>query len=449
MRPRSRSPPSAIPGSWSTPRATGTRGGGPASAWSTCSSSDVTGWARRRPAGCASTLPEPGSPTPSSTPARTSSPGTCWCAATGPGHRVALLFDDPVQAYVGDARRAQGRRRLRAARPRIPGRPHRLHRVGRRGGGRAVGVASARPAWRRCGRRSCAVDETARQIGRAEPYPADRAGSAGRRSTSWPTSSTPPAPPGGPRAWRSSTRASATSSGWPPRSTAYRPDDRVYQGMTHRLRLLRRGDLGAVGGRRDARAQARRVGSLLGRRPARVPHRAPGHRAVLRADAAGHPRGRPARAALPAGVRRGLPARPDRAAGTGPAGGSSTSTGPTEATVTATWTVVDPDRAGDHRRAAADLLRRRSSTPTTRAARCRPGEVGEIGIAGIGLARGYVNRDDLTDAAFVPDFLGHPGQPVGPHLPHRRPRPGHRRRRDRVPRPHRPAGQDPRLPRSS
>ena len=33
--------------------------------------------------------------------------------------------------------------------------------------------------------------------------------------------------------------------------------------------------------------------------------------------------------------------------------------GPTEATVTATWTPVDPDRRGDHRRAAAHLLGRR------------------------------------------------------------------------------------------
>src|ERR671916_127952 len=34
------------------------------------------------------------------------------------------------------------------------------------------------------------------------------------------------------------------------------------------------------------------------------------------------------------------------------------------------------------------------------------GEVGEIGIAGIGLARGYLNRDDLTDRAFIRDFVG-------------------------------------------
>ncbi len=45
-----------------------------------------------------------------------------------------------------------------------------------------------------------------------------------------------------------------------------------------------------------------------------------------------------------------------------------------------------------------------------------------------------------------PRLPGHRGQPVRPHLPHRRPGSGQRQRRDRVPRPDRPAGQDPRLP---
>ena len=60
----------------------------------------------------------------------------------------------------------------------------------------------------------------------------------------------------------------------------------------------------------------------------------------------------------------------------------------------------DPDRAapgqaGDHRRAAADLLDRDPRPAQGRSA-LRPGEMGEIGIAGIGLAAGYLNRDDLT-----------------------------------------------------
>ena len=94
--------------------------------------------------------------------------------------------------------------------------------------------------------------------------PADRPPSAGRQPTSWPTSSTPPAPPAGPRAWRSSTpsignfvRVAAEVYGVP----AGRPR---LPGHDHRLRLLGRGDLGALGGRRDAGAEARAAASLLG-----------------------------------------------------------------------------------------------------------------------------------------------------------------------------------------
>lgn len=39
------------------------------------------------------------------------------------------------------------------------------------------------------------------------------------------------------------------------------------------------------------------------------------------------------------------------------------------------------------------------------------GEAGEICIAGIGLARGYINRDDLTAKAFIPDTIGVPNNP--------------------------------------
>jgi non-ribosomal peptide synthetase-like protein len=42
-----------------------------------------------------------------------------------------------------------------------------------------------------------------------------------------------------------------------------------------------------------------------------------------------------------------------------------------------------------------------------------PGETGEIGIAGICLSPGYVNRDDLTARAFIPDHLGIPNNPSG------------------------------------
>lgn len=85
--------------------------------------------------------------------------------------------------------------------------------------------------------------------------------------------------------------------------------------------------------------------------------------------------------------------------------------GPTEATVTATWTLLDPDRPvtigvplPTYSVAVLD--------PKENAV-LPPGSMGEIAIAGIGLADGYLNRPDLTERAFVPDFLGIPDNPSG------------------------------------
>ncbi|RME99836.1 MAG: amino acid adenylation domain-containing protein, partial [Alphaproteobacteria bacterium] len=78
--------------------------------------------------------------------------------------------------------------------------------------------------------------------------------------------------------------------------------------------------------------------------------------------------------------------------------------GPTEATVTATWQELHPGKPVTIGR----------PLPTysivildpDRDEALEAGETGEIGIAGIGLALGYVNRDDLTRAKFIPDFAG-------------------------------------------
>jgi non-ribosomal peptide synthetase-like protein len=87
--------------------------------------------------------------------------------------------------------------------------------------------------------------------------------------------------------------------------------------------------------------------------------------------------------------------------------------GPTEATVTATWTVLDPARPvtiGVPLPTYTIVI----LDPDPDQARALPrGEVGEIGIAGIGLASGYVNRPDLTQRSFIPDFLGIAGNPSG------------------------------------
>jgi len=85
--------------------------------------------------------------------------------------------------------------------------------------------------------------------------------------------------------------------------------------------------------------------------------------------------------------------------------------GPTEATVTATWAVVHPSRpvtiGVPLPTYSVVVLDPDSDTALP------PGTMGEIGIAGIGLARGYLRRPDLTERAFVPDFLGIPGNPPG------------------------------------
>ncbi len=85
--------------------------------------------------------------------------------------------------------------------------------------------------------------------------------------------------------------------------------------------------------------------------------------------------------------------------------------GPTEATVTATWTVVHPGRpvtiGVPLPTYSVVVLDPDSGTALP------PGSLGEIGIAGIGLASGYLGRPDLTERAFVHDFLGIPNNPPG------------------------------------
>ena len=101
--------------------------------------------------------------------------------------------------------------------------------------------------------------------------------------------------------------------------------------------------------------------------------------------------------------------------------------GPTEATVTATWTAVDPDRPvtiGVPLPTYSTVIL--DPDDPTRA--LPPGEIGEIGIAGIGLAVGYVNRDGPHRDGVRPGLPRDPGQPLRPDLPHRRPGPGQRRR---------------------
>jgi non-ribosomal peptide synthetase-like protein len=85
--------------------------------------------------------------------------------------------------------------------------------------------------------------------------------------------------------------------------------------------------------------------------------------------------------------------------------------GPTEATVTATVTELVPDKPvtiGVPMPTYTIVI----LDPTTERAMPR-GELGEIGIAGIGLAAGYLNRDELTAQKFIPDFLNVANNPSG------------------------------------
>lgn len=83
--------------------------------------------------------------------------------------------------------------------------------------------------------------------------------------------------------------------------------------------------------------------------------------------------------------------------------------GPTEATVTAMLTELVPDKAVT---IGVPLPTYSIVVVDPEAGKAvAPGEEGEIGIAGIGLARGYLNNTELTGRKFIPDFLGLPANP--------------------------------------
>ncbi len=83
--------------------------------------------------------------------------------------------------------------------------------------------------------------------------------------------------------------------------------------------------------------------------------------------------------------------------------------GPTEATVTATMAVLTPDKP----------VTIGKPLPTYSAVILNPekpelmpvGEMGELGLAGIGVAVGYLNRPELTEEKFINDFLSLPNNP--------------------------------------
>lgn len=83
--------------------------------------------------------------------------------------------------------------------------------------------------------------------------------------------------------------------------------------------------------------------------------------------------------------------------------------GPTEATVTATWTALHPEKPvtiGEPLPTYSIAILKADED-----VELPDGDIGEICIGGIGLASGYLNRPDLTEKAFIKDFLGLPYNP--------------------------------------
>ncbi len=83
--------------------------------------------------------------------------------------------------------------------------------------------------------------------------------------------------------------------------------------------------------------------------------------------------------------------------------------GPTEATVTATLTELYPNKPVTIGKALPTYTI--VILDETESKLVEEGGTGEIGIAGIGLARGYLNREELTAEKFIPDFVGLPDNP--------------------------------------
>ncbi len=85
--------------------------------------------------------------------------------------------------------------------------------------------------------------------------------------------------------------------------------------------------------------------------------------------------------------------------------------GPTETTVSATWSVVEPNKPitiGEPLTTYSVVIMEPETT------RVLPyGEVGEIVIAGVGVASGYLNREAETEKAFIKDTVGMPQNPGG------------------------------------
>ena len=138
-----------------------------------------------------------------------------------PGDRIGLLFDEAIDSYTGMLAVLKAHAAYVPLDAAFPARPAGVHRRRRRpaaGADPFPAGSSGRIAGCR-DRGAAGGPGTGRGSGRDPRTGWGRARSRPRRMTCA-TSSTPRARPAARRAWRSPTRASATSCGWRPRSTA-------------------------------------------------------------------------------------------------------------------------------------------------------------------------------------------------------------------------------------
>ncbi len=351
-------------------------------------------------------------------------PARAW--ASDRRFAVGLCVERSPEMVVAHARHPQGRRRLRAARPRLPGRAAGLHGRGRRA---SPWCSPSRGRRRYCRpvARGCSTSTVPPRTGRWGTTP--RRSRAASRPTTSPTSSTPRARPGSPRASLIAHRGVANLLLWRQRCF---PLGAGGPGAADRLVQLRRVGVARSSGRcspargwcwcgQAATARALYLVQLLTEHGVTVVDFVPSMLAVV-LEEPGLPGCRGLRH-LFCGGEALPPELALRFCERLPGAELHNVYGPTEALVDATDASLPPPgrprRRTDRADRPADRQHAPSTCSTASCGRCRSASPASCTSGGAGLARGYLGRPDLTAERFVPD----PVRPAAGRaaLPHRRP----------------------------